>query len=226
MTEPTTVDLPPASLPPRLLTVSRVTTPARPEPSGGWHDGGTTPPGHTGLLPGHGLTPALLPTGAHPPAAATVLPDVFGDNGLQSANPPGPAGTFRLGPFTRPASPTGPEIPFPRHRTLPNRTRPPALPVAPMESSPTTSIVDEPNEPVAQRAIETAEPTKVSEPAVSVHPVSGSATANTVAPAAPQASHTDPEELLKTLYDPLLRRLRTELRLDRERRGALSDLPR
>ena len=32
-----------------------------------------------------------------------------------------------------------------------------------------------------------------------------------------------PEELLKTLFDPLLRRLRTELRLDRERRGVISD---
>lgn len=31
----------------------------------------------------------------------------------------------------------------------------------------------------------------------------------------------EPEELLKKLYDPLLRRLKTELRLDRERHGVL-----
>jgi len=33
-----------------------------------------------------------------------------------------------------------------------------------------------------------------------------------------------PEELLAKLFDPLLRRLKAELRLDRERRGSLTDL--
>lgn len=33
----------------------------------------------------------------------------------------------------------------------------------------------------------------------------------------------EPEELLKKLYDPLVRRLKAELWLDRERRGALTD---
>ncbi|HEX2299402.1 MAG TPA: hypothetical protein VHH34_12975, partial [Pseudonocardiaceae bacterium] len=33
-----------------------------------------------------------------------------------------------------------------------------------------------------------------------------------------------PEELVKKLFDPLLRRIKTELRLDRERRGMLTDL--
>jgi len=32
----------------------------------------------------------------------------------------------------------------------------------------------------------------------------------------------EPEELLKKLFDPLLRRLKTELRLDRERHGLRS----
>jgi hypothetical protein len=35
-----------------------------------------------------------------------------------------------------------------------------------------------------------------------------------------------PEELLKTLFDPLLRRLKAELRLDRERRGLITDYKR
>lgn len=48
------------------------------------------------------------------------------------------------------------------------------------------------------------------------------------APAAqPAADHAavppETEELVKKLFDPLLRRLKTELRLDRERRGALTD---
>ncbi|MFD2765426.1 hypothetical protein [Micromonospora eburnea] len=41
------------------------------------------------------------------------------------------------------------------------------------------------------------------------------------APGGPPAGGPEPEELLKKLYDPLLRRLKTELRLDRERHGVL-----
>ncbi|MFE9751333.1 hypothetical protein ACFYOT_41040 [Saccharothrix saharensis] len=48
--------------------------------------------------------------------------------------------------------------------------------------------------------------------------------------AAPARTHADggvvgpePEELLKKLYDPLVRRLKADLWLDRERRGALTD---
>lgn len=37
------------------------------------------------------------------------------------------------------------------------------------------------------------------------------------------AGGPEPEELLKKLYDPLLRRLKAELWLDRERRGSLTD---
>ncbi|MFI9814635.1 hypothetical protein [Saccharothrix variisporea] len=38
-----------------------------------------------------------------------------------------------------------------------------------------------------------------------------------------QQPGVEPEELLKKLYDPLLRRLKAELWLDRERRGLLTD---
>ncbi len=38
------------------------------------------------------------------------------------------------------------------------------------------------------------------------------------------AAASNPDELVKKLFDPLLRRLKTELRLDRERRGMLTDL--
>jgi hypothetical protein len=41
----------------------------------------------------------------------------------------------------------------------------------------------------------------------------------------PAAPPPETEELVKKLFDPLLRRLKTELRLDRERRGALTDRP-
>jgi hypothetical protein len=40
----------------------------------------------------------------------------------------------------------------------------------------------------------------------------------------PAAERVEPEELLKTLFDPLLRRLKAELRLDRERHGSTTNL--
>ncbi|WP_433348859.1 hypothetical protein [Micromonospora sp. CA-111912] len=49
----------------------------------------------------------------------------------------------------------------------------------------------------------------------------GAAAGGPAAPGVPPAGGAEPEELLKKLYDPLLRRLKTELRLDRERHGAL-----
>ncbi len=59
-------------------------------------------------------------------------------------------------------------------------------------------------------------------PATAPTPPAGDATAagQPATPGAPGAA-TEPEELLKKLYDPLLRRLKTELRLDRERHGVL-----
>ncbi|MEV6635677.1 hypothetical protein AB0M54_33495 [Actinoplanes sp. NPDC051470] len=59
------------------------------------------------------------------------------------------------------------------------------------------------------------------------------ATEATAAPGAPAGAAgaagavgaaTQPDELVKKLFDPLLRRLKAELRLDRERRGSLTDL--
>ncbi|MEV6524721.1 hypothetical protein AB0M43_22455 [Longispora sp. NPDC051575] len=44
------------------------------------------------------------------------------------------------------------------------------------------------------------------------------------APAPATGDGAPQEELLKKLFDPLLRRLKAELRLDRDRRGALTDL--
>src|SRR6266545_4510920 len=56
------------------------------------------------------------------------------------------------------------------------------------------------------------------DPAPSAVPAAG--------PARGPASGGEPEELLATLYDPLLRRLKAELRIDRDRCGSLTDLRR
>jgi hypothetical protein len=44
------------------------------------------------------------------------------------------------------------------------------------------------------------------------------------APQGETAQGQNADELLRKLYDPLLRRLKADLWLDRERRGALTDL--
>ncbi len=65
-----------------------------------------------------------------------------------------------------------------------------------------------------------------SEPGAVGPPESASAIPPADAPAPPGApgGAGNPDELVKKLFDPLLRRLKTELRLDRERRGVLTDL--
>ncbi len=79
--------------------------------------------------------------------------------------------------------------------------------------------------PVVSRATEEA---PAPEPAPATAPATespASAPQQAQAPAAPgAAAGNTPEELLAKLFDPLLRRLKTELRLDRERRGSLTDL--
>ncbi|MBB5857581.1 hypothetical protein ACFQ05_18405 [Amycolatopsis umgeniensis] len=73
--------------------------------------------------------------------------------------------------------------------------------------------------PVVQREPEAAPPSPVAPPVAEPVPKT-----QAPAPAAP-AAQPETEELVKKLFDPLLRRLKTELRLDRERRGALTDRP-
>ncbi|QXV57873.1 hypothetical protein [Amycolatopsis sp. TNS106] len=76
---------------------------------------------------------------------------------------------------------------------------------------------------VVQREPEAAPPEPVAPPVGEPEPAAPSvAGPSAVAARAPQP---ETEELVKKLFDPLLRRLKTELRLDRERRGALTDRP-
>ncbi|RSN19211.1 hypothetical protein DMC61_40525 [Amycolatopsis sp. WAC 04169] len=79
---------------------------------------------------------------------------------------------------------------------------------------PPSVVQRQPEPPVVQRDPETPPPPE---------PVAPPAAAPV--PATAQAAQPETEELVKKLFDPLLRRLKTELRLDRERRGALTDRP-
>lgn len=75
-----------------------------------------------------------------------------------------------------------------------------------------------------QRVEEIEEPPPAPEPGPSPQaPATPAAAMSAPVPAAGPAAGMEPEELLKKLFDPLLRRLKTELRLDRERSGAPAD---
>ncbi|MFU8850470.1 hypothetical protein ACNAW0_05740 [Micromonospora sp. SL1-18] len=82
----------------------------------------------------------------------------------------------------------------------------------------------DPPAPVVQRAepADAPPPADAPGPAATPPPDGGPPAAGPpAAPGAKPAGGVEPEELLKKLYDPLLRRLKTELRLDRERHGVL-----
>jgi len=82
----------------------------------------------------------------------------------------------------------------------------------------------DPPSQVLQRAepADAPPPADVPDPPAAAPPPPGDPPAVAGQPAAPGPTPGgEPEELLKKLYDPLLRRLKTELRLDRERHGVL-----
>ncbi|CAL9386190.1 hypothetical protein SUDANB95_01158 [Actinosynnema sp. ALI-1.44] len=85
----------------------------------------------------------------------------------------------------------------------------------PVVESPASARVEQ---HVVQRTEEVAPAAEVP---VEQAPASAAQPPNSAAPA--QQAPAEPEELLKKLYDPLLRRLKAELWLDRERRGLLTD---
>jgi hypothetical protein len=125
----------------------------------------------------------------------------------------------------------------------PTVNRAPDTPVVPVRLSAPTEPSPVPVSYVVQRVEQAGVPVTVqsaSEPSVAPAPAAapapstggapaggapagGASTGGTAAGAPVGGAAAEPEELLKKLFDPLLRRLKTELRLDRERYGALTD---
>lgn len=164
--------------------------------------------------------------GSAPPIVQRA-PDL-GSDARQAEPEPGstiPAftsGTFTSGPVTNEPkvaqrlitlAPPRPSAPSPPP------TRPAAaLPVVvarTAQSDPTLTPTPTPSQPVARAE----EPATTQAPP---DPVVQRAEAPQAGPAPQQGQSAD--ELLRKLYDPLLRRLKADLWLDRERRGALTDL--
>jgi hypothetical protein len=118
---------------------------------------------------------------------------------------PGPPGTTvsRL-VVAEAAAPMRPAVPSPQ----------PLVMSAPAAVAPISVAVQRVDEAPAAEPPPPAEPAPAAAPEAAAPPV----------PAQAAAGGGDPEELVKKLFDPLLRRLKTELRLDRERHGRLTDL--
>ncbi|WP_156892894.1 hypothetical protein [Actinokineospora enzanensis] len=105
------------------------------------------------------------------------------------------------------------------------------LPLAPVQRSAVEQVSPRsPQTPVqsvgpvtfAQRVESAEPPTRPSEP-VTDTPAPPAGTPAGHAPAGHAPAEQVPEELVRKLFDPLLRRLKVELRLERERRGRVTD---
>lgn len=142
--------------------------------------------------------------------AGAALPLTRGASGLSVARAvetaAGPRETLPVaGPLegTRgPFRPAGEPLPVARMA----EPAPPAADPAPAPAPPPVVVAREADAPIPH------DPAPAPAPVTAAAPVAGSPPPET-------------EELVKKLFDPLLRRLKTELRLDRERRGALTDRP-
>lgn len=180
-------------------------------------------------------TPApITPTAVPAPSTPTVAP-------VPDVRRPQPS---PLGPPAAPAAHVAPEdvpaatedVPVRRWiGVLPGAAGDPPVAYPGTGPKPATAAPDrDPTGPIVQRVepadppppIDVPPPAEPPAPPTAASPPPGDAP-TVPDPAAPgQAAlgapaGLEPEELLKKLYDPLLRRLKTELRLDRERHGVL-----
>ncbi len=190
----------------------------------------------------------------HRPAVAATIPVVsrlIGDRPLRPAlgtpappaapaqTPAGQDGTAQPDVSELPAVPVAQLVADGARRAAPPvPTRPPASGAPPVLQLLTAAAPGPAPEPAAQRF--DPPPITISRQVVSASaddpvptvsragesapaPSAGTPSATGVA-AAGSAPGLEPDELVKKLFDPLLRRLKAELRRDRERRGSLTDL--
>jgi hypothetical protein len=237
----------PALVVARLIGDRSLPLRAAPEPD----QGATTPPHPAATVqrwpdPYGIATPQVQRTAALPSSRNALAGDVAGAP-TAAAMAPGwivPPGTESVTDLTPQlvAAPI-PGLPLQRAHAAPGAPQPgwsPGTPVGPVAAPAVQRVVETQaapvqidftsGVPVVSREAETPvpdAPAPAPEPPAAAPagapsvPTSGQATA---APAAPAAGGGTPEELLAKIFDPLLRRLKTELRLDRERHGSLTDL--
>ncbi|MEO3780723.1 hypothetical protein ABGB16_28710 [Micromonospora sp. B11E3] len=168
--------------------------------------------------------PAAVPEPQRPqPGPLAVVPDLPGVPATVRAAPAGDAGPAPVQRWVGALPGSSPDRPAPAGDGLLW-----AYPGGGPEPAAAGPGRDPPG-PVVQRAEPADPPPPVAVPDAAGPPASAApppgaepaAAGRPAAPGAPPGGGTEPEELLKKLYDPLLRRLKTELRLDRERHGVL-----
>ncbi|MDQ4020285.1 MAG: hypothetical protein M3257_01305, partial [Actinomycetota bacterium] len=109
-----------------------------------------------------------------------------------------------------------------RQAALLETTPPQTVPTPPEAVAAGAPVPDVPPEGGADVVSESGGP-DAAESAPGASPAGSQVAGAPAGPGAPAAAGS-PDELVKKLFDPLLRRLKNELRLDRERRGVLTDL--
>ena len=148
-------------------------------------------------------------------AVGAPLPPVGYLNGGSAALPVQAISSSRhLAPVVQAVAPQTPVVQMPVVQTAEPLAEPT---IEPAPGTAPGAVGGEPESPGAASSAASAEALPAGAPAA------GAATGGGPAAGGPAAGGS-PDELVKKLFDPLLRRLKTELRLDRERRGMLTDL--
>jgi hypothetical protein len=163
--------------------------------------------------------------------ATPALPGALSDPGGATGDASFTGATGRASPAGTPALATGrgsaaPAVPLQR-LTGPQPASPasslPSLASLMSAQAAAAAPALVPRPATVQRTADPAPVTPAPEPVVQTVTVQRVETPAAPAPATAPAAH-EPDELVAKLFDPLLRRLRAELRIERDRRGALTDL--
>ena len=178
-----------------------------------------------GAMPLRATRGVVAPDGGNgspdPPPVPLVVARLVGDRTPQPtirSTPSPPAGAAGVLDAAVMPSAGYPRAPAP----APLATPPAPPPVAVVPAAPVIQTVTaEPPVVQTEQVVPQPDVPPVEEPAAA--PDTAAPTTSATPAVAPGAAAT-PDELVKKLFDPLLRRLKNELRLDRERRGMLTDL--
>lgn len=186
---------------------------------------GTLPAVEPNLMARHAVTPsqsANTPVAARPLSVARAVEVQRSQSQLAPALAPTPVSALAVASpaaggrawQTAPPAAMAPLAVLPPHALVPTTV------VQRQDAADVPSAADAPVPPTpaaAEPPVTPAVPEAAGTAALGAAGAAGQAQAG-----AAQAAG-EPDELLKKLFDPLLRRLKAELRLDRERRGLLTD---
>ncbi|HKS44907.1 MAG TPA: hypothetical protein VJT49_07270 [Amycolatopsis sp.] len=165
--------------------------------------------------------PPAVGRAAFPAAVPVTVSRLIGDRAAQPVLATTREGAHQQGLASENVRPgTAPSV---QELVPPPAQRAPAPPTVQTVVQGTVPVMAGPVEVTVQREDTGAAPAAVGAPPPADATESAALAAPPPSAAAAPAPGQSPDELVKKLFDPLLRLLKTELRLDRERRGALTD---